>query len=643
MKTIFIKQIRVNNFGGIAQAEYNFDKSFNTLEGGFGDGKTTAFNAFKWSLGFSSSKWEPMILANRIYKISTEVESIVLVDGEEHSFKKASISNYKIKKSDDGIEKEIYAGNKLEYYIDAKKLDATPFREEVAQIFGQDYFTLELLIDYNLFNNSDGTRWDKESRRNFLFKLFDIENKIKKLNNKEEFASIKKYLDEGKKEFEIKQILNTMKTTIQNALEKNEILYNDTTSEINKYSLIDFKELEKTKDKLSKELDQLMENKENSLDMALKLKMEERANLNAKLTLIENEYLQKCKQQQSKIFSLKNELDILKNKKYFIEERLNRFDIDIEDLERDIKLAKEETFNEDDKLCPTCKRELPENSINELILKFEQNKELKIHNLEKSIFDKKNNNKIDLEAQTNIEKEICNKEEELNKVELEKIEKEDTLELENKIKNINEEIIKIQQEDTSNVKDKLIIEIKSKYEDVLKELGKQKYLEDLNNKLEKLNNENAILMQQETERVIKKETLNKYLQEQIKLVDEEINTHFEKVKYNFYYWNSSSTENETRDVCNVALKDSGVEYDAMSSGQKVLADYYTNVSLRKILGVNLPQFVDETICLGEENILNLLEKQDWQQIYLITKNTPNFKALKISDRYSLKDCEIRQK
>jgi hypothetical protein len=121
------------------------------------------------------------------------------------------------------------------------------------------------------------------------------------------------------------------------------------------------------------------------------------------------------------------------------------------------------------------------------------------------------------------------------------------------------------------------------------------------------------------------------------MVNQSVNENFVGVKFNFFHFLSATAAKDFELICECTLK--GTEYSALSSGEKVYADWLTNNSLRKILNINVPQFIDDVV-------LSTLDKTnyDWQRIDLITtQNKLIDNVILIKDCYSLKDCDIKNK
>lgn len=640
MAKIILKKISVKNFAGVANGEYIFDSKTNIIEGASGTGKTTAYLAYLWALGFTIPTWEPQISGYRLYKAKTEVEAELDVDGVKYTLGKTNSPKYKINKF---TAEEEYTGTDFKYIFDGQETSTyAEYKEKVAELFGVDYFTLELLSNISLFNGEDEKRWNKNERRKFLFKLFDLENKILGLSNEPEFECIKEYIQKGKDEMAINQILNTLKTDIENEIKSNHVIIEEKQREMAEFSGINFEELENKKKNLTKEIDKLSkQQKESEKNTIQQTKMEELAKLNIELNKIKSTYDSALRDYKKKIYDCESADASLDMDISFCKSRIDSYKSNIEDLEIEKENLLSEEFDPENAVCKACGQQLPKKKIDEMKTEFEKNKEKRLKDIE-----------LKAEKSRSCHEEDCSR---LNTLEekkranlghLEALKEEEpkqpvTTDLINAIKKLEEEISSIENVDTTTEIKTKIKELKTEYDSCIHNLAKKEVLEKIVARIEELKNRIKELGIQDSERIEKKNALQKYTQRKVSLVNEEINKHFDGVHYNFWKWNASSASatKDYMEVCSAVLNENQTEFDALSSGQQVKANLLTNNSLRKILGVNIPQFVDDVVLSDLEKTQN-----EWQNIYLLTNNSVKPKNLTlIKDCFSLKDCDVKIK
>lgn len=633
MNKITIEKISLQNFGGVARGEYNFTSGANTIESASGTGKSSAYLAYLWALGFNVSTWEPMLDGYRLHKVKTEVVVNLNVGGIKYTLSKTNEPKYKINKF---TGEEEYSGTGYEYYLDGQKLNAGDYQNKVAEIFGVDYFTLELVSVIDLFNTEDGNRWNKNERRKYLFKLFDLENKIKELGQEKEFECLKEYIEKGKDELEINQILNTIKTNIEKELNSNQVLLEDKQKELGEYNAIDFNALENQKLKLNAEIERLTnEQQEAGKNTILVEKNEQLAKLKNDLFQVQNKNSAVELDYNRKVNTLTRDLESIEQDIKFCEEKITRLSNELEDLDIEKQTIEEETFDKAKAVCPTCKQDLPTEKVNELIANFESDKEKRLSN----IANKHENSTVEQRNTQDRANTLSERKQailgQLNELKENVPTKEDTSEIEKQIVDLQTEIANIDQTDTTKVIRDKITELKIDYENVIRELSKKDNIEKITNRINDIKARDRELAIQDSERIAKKNALQKYTARKVGMVNDEVNKNFENVSYLFYHFLSASASKEYENICTVAMN--GVDYDSMSSGQKVKANLYTNNSLRKILGLNIPQFVDDVVLSDLQN-----DEKDWQTIYLLTNNNKKLNLTLVKDIYTLDDCDVRK-
>lgn len=633
MNKITIEKISLQNFGGVARGEYNFIYGANTIESASGTGKSSAYLAYLWALGFNVPTWEPMLDGYRLHKAKTEVVINLNVGGIKYTLSKTNEPKYKVNKF---TGEEEYSGTGYEYYLDGQKLNAGDYQNKVAELFGVDYFTLELVSVIDLFNTEDGNRWNKNERRKYLFKLFDLENKIKELGQEKEFECLKEYIEKGKDELEINQILNTMKTNIEKELNSNQVLLEDKQKELGEYNAIDFNVLENQKLKLNAEIERLTnEQQEAGKNTILVEKNEQLAKLKNDLFQVQNKNSAVELDYNRKVNTLTRDLESIEQDIKFCEEKITRLSNELEDLDIEKQTIEEETFDKAKAVCPTCKQDLPTEKVNELIANFESDKEKRLSN----ITNKHENSTIEQRNTQDRANTLSERKQailgQLNELKENVPTKEDTSEIEKQITDLQTEIANIDQTDTTKVIRDKIAELKIDYENVIRESSKKDNIEKITNRINDIKARDRELAIQDSERIAKKNALQKYTARKVEMVTEQVNTHFEKIKYNFFRWLSQSASKSYESIAEATLD--GVEYESMSSGQKVKANLYTNNSLRKILGLNIPQFVDDVVLSDLQN-----DEKDWQTIYLLTNNNKKLNLTLVKDIYTLDDCDVRK-
>lgn len=640
MNQIKIKEIKISNFGGVANATYNFDDETTIVRGKFGSGKSSAYFAYLWALGFNIPSWEPMIEGYRLLKVKTEAFVTLDVDGVKYVIGKTNEPKYKANKF---TGEEEYTGTSFAYWFDEQQLEATVYKNKIAELFGVDYFTLELLSNLSLFNNDDGKRWDKVERRKFLFKLFDLDGKIAELSSLPDFEPLKEWLEKGNDEIAINQILNKRKTDIDNEIKTSNVIIQEKMKEMQDYSVFNFEALEQEKKKLAEEVESI---EKNSFGENLNRMSEEKQKELQELTFKQLEEQSKIRDQEFDLnmrkLGFEKELREIEDTLSYCQEKLDKANdkgLELVTLREDLEVL---SFSEEDKNCPMCKQKLPEDVLAERLANFEKDKLNKINQYDIEIREN-NDARIDLEkkiAELSQQKSVKEGQIDFITGEQIRIDYSKYNEITIKIEEVKAEIEKLKDIDSNQTVADKKQELKTQYEEVLIKLSKKEELEKAQAKINELKDRVRSLGVLDAERINQKQALQKYIQAKVALVNESVNNSFEGVKYNFFHWLAAGNAKDFESICEAVLIENGCEYDSLSSGQRVKADLFTNKSLRKILGVKFPQFVDDTVLFGFKD--GNIENNEWQTIYLVTDNSVKPPITLISEVYSLKDCDIRK-
>lgn len=138
MKKIQFKKIKLLNFCGIRNAEYEFGEHLTTISGGNGKGKTTLASAITYTLFGTDIKGAALDIKtydkehNIIREIEHSSELILSVDGEEITLKRSLLDSWK----GDSVK------NNYKYYINGDITTAGDFKKTVDEICPEVTFRL---------------------------------------------------------------------------------------------------------------------------------------------------------------------------------------------------------------------------------------------------------------------------------------------------------------------------------------------------------------------------------------------------------------------------------------------------------------------------------------------------------------------
>lgn len=316
----------------------------------------------------------------------------------------------------------------------------------------------------------------------------------------------------------------------------------------------------------------------------------EQSKLKEKLNLLKNNDKTKIDALKNEIKNEKQETETLLSTAMTIEEASNNL------ISRQISGT-----------CPTCNQKLPREKIEEIRQQAKRQEEEEKTKLSENAL------KCRKKAET-IQERINYQENELQA-------------LESRL-NAN----KGNDKDISEI-EKQLYALNSQLNDILYELTKKKALTTAQTEVQTLKDEVKKLMNKDSARLKKANVLKEYIEEKIKVTNEEVNKHFDGVSFKFFKYNTANAENEYQPTCECMLN--GIAYNSLSQGQKIIADFNTNNGLQKILELNAPQFIDNK----QDNTFDM--QSDNQQIRLITCEKSNIKATFIRDIYSIEDCDIK--
>ena len=352
----------------------------------------------------------------------------------------------------------------------------------------------------------------------------------------------------------------------------------------------------------------------------LKIKLAEAQSAYLSSTNMETRSLQDDLNKQQRIVNeirkLRDEEESKKDKiikqfydlEYFLTEHRNK-----------LRHLKERTFDEHQKVCPTCAQELPADQIEQMVSKFNQQKAVDI---EKNIAEGKAAKekllayKETIAAHENesarLEKSLAATEETLNKINSELVFLETStqkFEETSTYKKIQEEIKLVQQKilnatsDTAveeqELKDKirqkrqLIAEAQVKFQRLV-------ILSDYENRIEELKKEDANLKTQNQEVERELFLLDEFTRKKVSYLEESINSKFELVKFKLF---NILKNGGLEEVCEATYN--GIEYGtSLNTGARINCDLDIINTLSKEFGLSVPVFVDNTESVNDLHPIN---------------------------------------
>lgn len=395
MKTIILKELRMQNFRGALDVCTKFDKQKTTIMGANGKGKSRHFDAFLWLLYGKDTldRKDFEIKTNGANSKEASVSALFLIDGEASELKRVFAEKW-VKPR--GATEKVFEGNRTDCFWNGVPLNLSQYNQKVEETFGNNLL-FKMLTNPDYFAGID---W--KLQREELFRLAgtksdrdlaegnkDFEILLDKLSNKSmiEFRKELKF-----RKTKLKEELQSIDPKIEQILELRPLDFDASAVEENIKGLeVEIAQIDavleseraESKEHLAKvnELESRIKAKHNEID-ALVLK--------ARRVAEEEAY-----QQNRAIREKRDELQSLRKKHSEAEQSAKFFDEKIDEhtgyiKKKEAELEKlravwietsEKTY-QGETHCPTCHQPLPEEKLEEALGLFNSEKVKKLEELE---------------------------------------------------------------------------------------------------------------------------------------------------------------------------------------------------------------------------------------------------------------------
>ena len=172
---IRLKSIHLENFKCHKSLTITLDGRNASIYGDNATGKTSVYDALTWLLfgkdsagnGEKNIEIKPLAPDGSVkdHQAITEVEAVLLADGEEISLKRTYQEVWSTKR---GSSEATYDGNTSEYFVDGVPCKANAYKARVSELVDEEQFRLLTTVSYF----PDKLPWQK--RREVLFDLFGV-------------------------------------------------------------------------------------------------------------------------------------------------------------------------------------------------------------------------------------------------------------------------------------------------------------------------------------------------------------------------------------------------------------------------------------------------------------------------------------
>lgn len=614
MEQILIKKISLKNFRGIAAGEHEFAEN-DFIHGAFGSGKSSFYNAYKWVMGLNVD-FAPNIGGKKVKGAETAVAVTMVKDLCEYAFRREGKQIWKTEP--DGTQK--FDKYKYAYFFNGVELKPKEYAERVLDFFELDNENeLYMAIDFQYFNRTAEPKWNAEKRRAYLFDLFGIAAKTEELCKSYPLIYGDLYgakLTQEQLRKSIKAKRDAIKAEVNNNTSLNELAL----EKIAEFEKIDFEEIEKAIQSKWDEIAALT--KDTAAEETIK-KANDVAESIAQLRIAKSKLLEKHAVEEEKwradVRAAEKEIGDIYAQITCCDDDIKTRADQIDTLEIDKTQLEETKFDEENAICPVCRRKLAPTTVEKKKAYFEEEKAKKL----KSMAEQK------AWLESGIEK-VSAKKNELGKTLADKTEaykalcaakptEPDTEKIDKSIETLTAELVSIRDK-TPTDRTARVAEIRTEIADLTAQLTHRDHIEELKRGIEARKADIVKLSNSDAELIRQKAQLDEFSIKEIELAESVINESFGGVKFNFLAELGGTSEQGVRKTCVATYE--GIEYDNLSGGQQILCDYLVSKNLRKIKGWKYPLWTDE-VCRVSNSIDRLQEVFDfdlneWQNIVLLT-------------------------
>ena len=637
MKSIFLKTLILRNFKGIKDLRVDFNR-VTDISGDNAVGKTTIFDAFTWLLfdknSLDAKDFEIKTLDknnNVIHGLEHEVSALLNIDGVEKKLSKIYKEKWTKKRGE--AEKQL-TGHTTDYYIDDVPVKKVEFQEAIGNIIDEKLFKLIT----NPLYFSTILNW--KDRRNVLLSIIgdvDVMDVIKGNNTLKGFDTLlgEKTVDDLKKTLvarkrKINQDINSIPVRID---ELDKSILNLDFEALEDELKLKNEELKQVEDKLydsTKLGDVVLEKQQKLFNLknmlqSIEYKAESQANRPKKeLEALLDEKTYELKDTLRKVSTLEERLVSIKFKKDLVEDQMDS----LRNSWHEEKLRTLE-FNENEFVCPTCKREFEADDIEakkeNLIEQFNISKSRKLADINSLGVAKK-------DEFEDIEKQISNLETEVEETKvkascLEKEVKDIKVKLDNfkasivlgeEHKKVSCEIADLEVEINDNTSTKELISSlrreKSDLVDAIDNIKAKLTYREKNKatleRIEELKDEERKLA--ETLAKVEKEEFQceTFIKAKVKLMEDSINEKFKYVSFKLF----NTLVNGAVEECCVATVN-GVPFDSVNNAGKINAGIDIINTLCNHYDIECPVFVDNA-----ESVNELLECESQVVRLIVSKD-----------------------
>lgn len=630
-------KLKLQNFKGIRNSEFDFGGINATIYGDNATGKTTVFDSLCWLLfgkdSLDRADFEIKTLENGepIHKVNHEVEAEFLHDdGNSFTLKRVYREKYSSPRGGDTK----LTGHTTDYFINEVPVKEKEYKQYINDVIAEDVFKL---ITNPLYFNE---QYSWQNRRKLLLEISGDIKDEEVINSRSELTRLAKLLN-GRTVDEQRKIVAAKKTAINKELDMIPVRIDE--------ALRNKADISESQDKLTKDIETLnksiddLENQKATIVNGFS-STEKRSKI--------DEIGRQLKARQSEVLSIYNsekqrkrgEYEALLTQLKIIESEHDRYTDRAYDLEKDIgresnrieSLCVEfDTFNAQEfnkEACPTCGQPLPEDKQEELESAFNSKKAAKLEELQALIESAEKLNASYVEQREvllvkadGLTKEIEDKTK-AYKTKFKEYESylEPNIEDDPDYKELKAELFLLELDEGEEADDKEVArlddeikEVKEKRAALETELNKyalnaeiQKRVVELENQQQKLASEKNLL--DETSFLI-----DEFVKAKVDMLEESINSHFEYARFKMF---NVLVNGNIEECCETTYK--GVPYRSMNNAARMNVGLDIINALTKFYNVTAPVFIDNAEAVTDfikcnSQTIKLVVDADFKELTMI--------------------------
>lgn len=390
---IRLKSIHLENFKCHKSLTITLDGRDASIYGDNATGKTSVYDALTWLLfgkdsagnGEKNIEIKPLDSAGNVkdHQAVTEVEAVLLADGEEISLKRTYQEVWSTKR---GSSEPTYDGNTSEYYVDGVPCKANAYKAKVTELVDEEQFRLLTTVSYF----PDKLPWQK--RREALFSLFGALDDRQIMETDQRFAPLMEAM--GKLPLEdFKKVVTQKRKGFMATRNEVPARISECEKTISDLSGMDFDGAEAQlsilnarRDSLNAELLAIQQNtavqrKEIELKKA-RLNLESIERDNDRYRATQKSAVPSISCLEAELRRARANVDTAKRSLDMHLREIQRCDERISEARHRWKQIKAEEYAESDH-CPTCGQRLPQEQIIDSVKRFAENKKHRLDELVK--------------------------------------------------------------------------------------------------------------------------------------------------------------------------------------------------------------------------------------------------------------------